>query len=243
MSAIQDRPVVLALHGFTLGGAMFEELESMVDADWVTPDLPGHGGRDATNTAWARAVDEVIEHAARALPDIVLGYSLGGRLALTAALARPELFPKIVLVSTSVGIADPDQRATREKTDWRMAADIDEGGLRRFLEMWHELPLTAVPDSKIDLAAIRSANTAEGMAAALRRLGQGRQPYLMDDLPELTSAITWVVGSKDAKYVAIAEAAFGAHPNSRLVVVSGASHNVVSGKPRAVADAIEGMLG
>ena len=101
---------ILALHGFTLGGAMFRELNQLLDAPTVAPDLPGHGGRDAADTSWDEAVDSVIESARTFQPATVLGYSMGGRLALGAALRQPDLFPRLVIVSTSLGIEDESDR-------------------------------------------------------------------------------------------------------------------------------------
>jgi 2-succinyl-6-hydroxy-2,4-cyclohexadiene-1-carboxylate synthase len=231
---------VLALHGFTLGGAMFRELNQLVDAPIVAPDLPGHGGRDATNTSWDEAVDAVVDSARTFQPATVLGYSMGGRLALGAALRQPDLIPRLVLVSTSLGIEDDEQRLERHRSDENHAAAIERAGsAEEFVLSFGNMPFLQAPRSSIDLQGIRLANRSDGIAGALRGMGQGSQPYFGNQLSSLEMPIMWVAGSRDEKYTAIAQRAAAACPNGS-VVIADSGHNVIAENPAAVAAAVMG---
>ena len=74
---------VLALHGFTQRGAMWDEVAALAGGDWAAPDLPGHGSTPPM--AWDEAVGWVAARAAAEDASTMMGYSMGGRLALAAA--------------------------------------------------------------------------------------------------------------------------------------------------------------
>ncbi len=226
---------MLALHGFTLGGAMFAELAGLLPSALVAPDLPGHGGRNAASTSWHDAVGEVVDLARDTRPATVLGYSMGGRLALAAALRAPRWFSRLVLVSTSLGIADTSARAERLRADRDRASRIEAtGSALDFIEEFAATPFLQAPTARIDLMAIRLANRADGIAGALRGMGQGSQPYLEPQLGRLDMPMVWVAGSRDDKYATMAQRAAAACGKGSSVIVD-AAHNVVAEQPAAIA--------
>ena len=221
---------------------MFTEFARLVAADCVAPDLPGHGGRGSNGTAWNEAVVEVAGAIAEHQPDVVVGYSLGGRLALGAALAAPHLVESMVLVSTSLGIDDPADRMARHHKDWRLAESIERDGVADFIERWNQDPILSAHGTTLDLATIRASGTASGLAAALRGMGQGEQPPLRREVPKLKFPITWMAGSRDRKYVAMATEAAALSPLGTVEIVDGALHNVVAQRPDAVAAVVQRHL-
>jgi len=233
----------VALHGFTLTGAQFSGLTAAAPCRILAPDLPGHGRTDVapvTLDATLDALGEWIESLGGPVP--VLGYSQGGRIALVLALARPELVDRLMLVSASPGIANPDERAKRTAADADLAESIRSEGLPAFLDRWLAGPLggPAIADTRARTAdrRLREENTADGLAAALTGLGQGSQPWVGDRLAELPMKLLSVAGELDARYVRIATEMADAAPRGRLAVVPGAGHNVVRDAPAALAGLI-----
>jgi 2-succinyl-6-hydroxy-2,4-cyclohexadiene-1-carboxylate synthase len=221
---------------------MFDKLASLLDASLIAPNLPGHGGRDAANTGWNDAVDEVVATARLVEPDLVVGYSMGGRLTLAAALLEPQLFPKLLLISTSLGIADPAERAARHHNDWREAASIEATGIGEFIDRWTRNPLLHAANAGDDLTEIRRRGRAAGISESLRGMGQAEQPYLEPELPKLAMPIVWVAGGRDRKYSALAEKAAAACRRGSVLIVDGAVHNVVAERPDVIAAAVTELL-
>lgn len=222
---------------------MFADVEARLAAGLIAPDLPGHGGRNAANTEWGDAVAEVIEVAGDLAPDVIVGYSMGGRLALNAALAAPEIAPELILISTSTGIADDVERANRRKTDAATATSLQAGGdVAEFLRSFHNSPMVQAHRSTVDLESIRLRMTRQGLVGALQGMGQGTQPFVGDRLTELPMNVTWIAGAEDAKYAAIAIEASTRCRYGSLVMVADSGHNVVAERPDAVAAAITAAL-
>src|SRR5690606_35878116 len=107
-----------------------------------------------------------------------VGYSMGGRLVLQAALSRPELVERLVLIGATPGIEDAGERAERRARDDELAAHVVEVGVDAFIDEWVAQPMFAGLPVDSDCDAARRANTAEGLAASLRGCGTGAQPSL-----------------------------------------------------------------
>ena len=207
----------------------------------LTPDLPGHGQaaerRPASFSACAAYVRALADG-----PCTLVGYSMGGRIALYTALTMPGVVQRLVLVGASPGIADAAEREARRRSDEALADRIEAIGVEAFAAEWGAQPLFAGQDERVAAAANadRLRNTAAGLAAALRGLGTGVMPPLWDRLPELAIPVTLVVGERDGKFGAIAERMAAAIPDCRLEVVAGAGHAPQLERPEAVAAAICG---
>ena len=205
----------------------------------LAPDLPGHGEFADRRPASFAACDAYL----RALAGeryTLAGYSMGGRVALHAALSLGERVERLVLVGASPGLATAAERAARAADDAALADRIEAIGLEAFVREWAAQPLFAgMPRGIAELVeADRLRNTASGLAAALRGLGTGVMPSLWRRLGELAMPVELVVGERDVKYRAIAERMQEELPDARLRVVPGAGHAVHLEAPEAVAEVL-----
>jgi 2-succinyl-6-hydroxy-2,4-cyclohexadiene-1-carboxylate synthase len=172
-----------------------------------------------------------------------VGYSQGGRLCLQLALDRPEVVHRLVLVSASPGIADPEERAARRAADERLAQEIERHGVDAFLERWLAQPLFAtLPREQSGIDERRAGNTVEHLTHQLRVLGQGVQPSNWDRLRELRIPVLLIVGGLDAKYVDIAERMAERITDVRVEVVSGAGHACHLEQPEHVAHLVASFV-
>ena len=134
---------------------------------------------------------------------IYVGYSMGGRLCLRLALDRPDLVRGLVLVSTSPGIANGEERAARVEADELLADSVERDGVAAFLADWLSQPMFAsVPPDAPGLADRRRL-TPEFLAACLRRLGSGAMEPMWGELSQLTMPVMLVTGTRDEKFTAI----------------------------------------
>ncbi len=236
---------VVGLHGFTLHGGMFAELAELTNATFAAPDLPGHGRSTIEPITMSTAVTAVASLlAASPEPPILMGYSQGGRVGLQTALAHPTLLRALVLVSASAGLPEPDRRV-RRVADNALADRIESIGIERFINEWLANPMTstrtvAAADRETDRAR-RLENSAAGLAAALRGIGQAAVTDSSAALASLPTPVVCVAGGRDEMYTAAAWRMARAR-SERPVIVARAGHNVILEAPEAVADVINGLL-
>lgn len=230
---------IVLLHGFTQTGASWRELIAELGERYraVAPDIRGHGTAATRRPVTLDAVLDDLD--ALAPPRFTLGgYSMGGRIALHAALRMPAGVERLVLVGASPGIADPDERATRRAEDEALAGELEQGlSIESFAARWERRPLIAdqPPSARDD----RRRNTPAGLAAALTGLSAGVLPSLWERLPEIAVPVELVVGERDAKFRAIADRMAAALPRARIAVIPDAGHAAHLEAPGLVAAVIE----
>jgi 2-succinyl-6-hydroxy-2,4-cyclohexadiene-1-carboxylate synthase len=232
-------PDLVLLHGFTHTGRSWQPVLHALAARYraVAPDLPGHGEFADRRPASFAACDAYL----RALAGdrfTLAGYSMGGRVALHAALSLGSRVERLVLIGASPGLASAEERAARAADDAALAGRIEALGLDAFVREWAAQPLfDGMPRGIAELVeADRLRNTASGLAAALRGLGTGVMPSLWERLGELAMPVELVVGERDEKFRAVAERMAAALPDARLRVVPGAGHAVHLEAPDAVVE-------
>src|SRR3954471_13705856 len=118
---------LVLLHSFTQTRQSWRRTIAALDGRYyrvVAPDLPGHGQLAERRPVSLPAALAYLA-ALVAEPHVLAGYSMGGRIALHAALARPDLVRRLVLVGASPGLADPAERARRRAADEALADRIE----------------------------------------------------------------------------------------------------------------------
>ena len=233
---------ILLLHGFSTTSRAWARVRAAgldAHARVVAPDLRGHGSARALAPVDLPGVLDDLA-ALTPAPDVLAGYSQGGRLALHAAL-DPRIGPRLrrlVLIGASPGLADPAERAARRAADEALADEIERGSIEAFAERWARTPVLAglSPELAAEAHADRLANTPAGLDAALRGLGTGALPSLWDRLGELTAAVTLVAGERDVKFTRLAREMAQALPRAQVIIVAGAGHQVHLEAPAVVAE-------
>ena len=236
----RGRPTLL-LHGFTGAAASWERVAARLPGAVAALHLPGHHP-DLPAAADFAANVELIASAIAALdtPPLLVGYSLGGRAALAVAMAHPELIAELCLVSTHPGLATDAERAARRAADQHWVDCLTNAGLEEFVDAWQALPMWASQrdldrDLLAEQRALRLTRDPAALAASLTTMGLGEMPSYADALAVTTLSTRWIVGEKDAKFVAIARATARACPAVDLTIIPGAGHNLPLETPDALA--------
>lgn len=227
----------LVLHGFT---GSIESMQCTSDALSVgrpvlSMDLVGHGETETPTRADAYTMDSCVSQLAAALdvltpsPVHVVGYSMGGRAALSLAVAHPAKVASLVLVGASTGLSDPVARAARVAADETLARTLETEGLERFVDAWMALPLFASQThcgAKF-LAAARAQRLRSnpvGLAGSLRGMGTGAMRPLDARLNELERPVCLVAGALDEKFTHLAAEICGQLPDARSEILDGVGH-------------------
>ena len=246
-------PIVL-LHGFTGSAAAMAPLtQHLVDGFRViVPDLVGHGRSSVPDELDSYTVGSMVRHVL-AVADghgcetfHLVGYSMGGRIALDLGCHFGHRLRSLVLIGTSAGLADEEARARRRRTDEDLARLI-ETDLDRFVDRWMDNPMFAgqkrLGDDFLATArAQRLASDPNGLAASLRAAGTGSMTPLHDHLGTCTVPTMLVAGGDDEKFRAIAAELSVALPHSATAIIAGAGHSAHLEQPVAVATRIRDFV-
>ncbi len=254
--SIEERAPVLLLHGFTGDKTSFDGQDGLVAVLGRTrrvlvPDLPGHGttaiaGAPCTLARTADLLRSMLETQGVARATVV-GYSMGGRLALQLALRSAAVVERLALVSASAGLPSEDERSARRQQDEELARFIEDHSIEEFVARWEALPLFAterVLSSEVRAARRRQRlrSRPSGLAASLRAMGTGAQAWLGPRLGELSMPVLVVAGMLDQKFAAIARGLAPGVRGGALALVDGAGHAVHLEQPASVAALLREFL-
>lgn len=228
-------------HGFTQTARSWTTLEPLLaqripGLETVAVDLPGHGESTLRADAdlWASAAELV----AVGGPATYVGYSMGGRVALHAAIAHPGEVRALVLIGATAGIVDDDERAERVAADERLAGHIERVGVAAFIDEWLTNPLFAGLTDATAQRPDRLRNTSTGLATSLRSTGTGNQEPLWSRLGEIACPVLILVGERDQKFTTLGRQLVAGLPDASIAVIADAGHSVHLEQPGPTADAI-----
>jgi 2-succinyl-6-hydroxy-2,4-cyclohexadiene-1-carboxylate synthase len=229
-------PAVLFLHGFMGSSVDWQDTLATLDGRYryLAADLPGHGDSVGlppeayTTEGAARAVLDLLDELDIGHPAIV-GYSMGGRLALYLALRHTERCAGLFLESASPGIEGAPERWARREADEARARRLEED-FGSFLAAWYRQPLFASLARREGLVEkvieARRHNDPMELARSLRGMGTGRQPSLWGELEALGAPTLAVAGALDETYAGISRRMAELGPRLQTTLVPGAGHNV-----------------
>lgn len=235
-------PRVVFVHGFTQTRQSWRSLAEVVVGhgfEAVLVDLPGHGDSSSVDADLETTADLLVAAGGTA---VYVGYSLGGRVSLAAAVRHRAHVTALALVGATPGLRSSEERAARRAADERLADHLLDVGVEQFLAEWTALPLFG--DLRLDDADLdaRRTNTATGLAASLRRSGTGTQEPLWDALPTLDMPVLALAGTRDLKFSALATQLAEVVPHGRAALVDDADHAAHLQQPGRVLDVLVPFL-
>lgn len=230
---------ILFLHGFTGSSENWKPISQVLAKDFkiIMPDLLGHGRSDSpldfqryTIEAIARDMMALLDHLNIETVKLV-GYSMGGRLALYIALHYPQRIQQLILESSSPGLREAQEREARQQKDTELAHFILANPIEVFTNYWESLDLWKSqeglnPEAVMHLRQIRLKNHQTGLANSLLGMGTGVQPSLWEDLGALPMPVALIVGGFDKKFSGINESMCQMIRDCELYRVEKAGHTV-----------------
>jgi 2-succinyl-6-hydroxy-2,4-cyclohexadiene-1-carboxylate synthase len=242
-SGDSTNPPLLLLHGFMGNSEDWQGVITKLSQDFycISLNLPGHRLSSYSPSSFGELVPDgkcsIFQIAQEILtilpaePINIIGYSLGGRIALYLALHYPDRCQKVVLESTSWGLPTESERQARRKTDTAIARklrclDLD---WLAFINNWYSQAIFAGMTDHPNFPALyqrRVQQDPQTLANSLVSAGLGTQPYFKDLLISNQIPLLLLVGEWDKKFVGIAQEMNIACSQAKLLIVSHCSHNV-----------------
>lgn len=219
----KDGKIVIFLHGFLGSSQDWIPFMKALSATTrcISIDLPGHG---ESCVQWhkkklieepCQSIESVAEMLLQFICNsttgkvILVGYSMGGRIALYMSLKYCEKIHGAVLISGSPGLRDENTRRIRLSQDDARASYLLSHGLHSFLETWYEgslwKSLREHPLFSKILSQREKHKDIRSLAKSLTDLSAGRQRPLWDELKHCKKPVLLIVGEKDLKFRRIAE--------------------------------------
>jgi 2-succinyl-6-hydroxy-2,4-cyclohexadiene-1-carboxylate synthase len=216
-------------------------------------DLLGHGQTEAPTDPDRYTIEQSASDLAGLLTTIapgpinLLGYSMGGRLALYFARHYPYLVQQLILESASPGLPDATAQQERVRSDEKLANDIETQGMAAFVKRWEALPLFATQQAlpaatQSTLHKQRLRNRPHGLANSLRGMGTGAQPSLWEQLSTLSVPTLLLAGALDQKFRVIAEQMATYLPKATVAIIPDAGHTIHLEQPKAFQTAVINFL-
>lgn len=230
----EGKPII-CLHGFSENLSTWELLE-LEDYQLILIDLIGHGESGKPLSSKCYSLEIIIKHLNKLIYQLglkkysMLGYSMGGRIALAYTLAYPNEIDRLVLESASYGECDLVNRLKRRKSDLELAKKIRENGIEWFSEYWSSLSIfesqRRLPKSIIDeIVKRRLLNRAHALSNTLLCTGQGKFPCLKNQIFNLPMPVLYISGEYDRKYNQIGNEFTKLNSNIKHKIIEGVGHN------------------
>ncbi|WP_316677371.1 2-succinyl-6-hydroxy-2,4-cyclohexadiene-1-carboxylate synthase [uncultured Tolumonas sp.] len=242
-----SKPTLVLLHGF-LGSAndWSTLIGQLPDCDCIAFDLPGHGhaheqrlSRMADFPLW---LNQQLQQ--RNISNYhLLGYSLGGRLALQFAATQPAGLQSLLLENAHPGLSSVEERKARATADASWARRFYREPLTEVLAAWYQQPVFAdlSPIERTSLIAERSQNNAAQLAHMLCCCSLAKQADLQTWLQDTSLPVLYLCGEQDLKFQAIA-AQLATHCTSVTQKILAGGHNLHRANPEFMAAAIRQWL-
>lgn len=224
---IVRRSVVIALHGFTGDPLDFAQLATATteEHNWYAANIHRQGSINEIIAALDRFIDHV-----RGSNVILLGYSMGGRIALQYALARAQRLSHLILISATAGIENDQERVVRRRSDTQLANFALECGTVAFIDRWHQQPLIATQKRQIkqqvyeSMLLRRYSLSASDIAGDLRNLGLGEMANCWPQIHVLDCPTLLITGENDQKFCSLASRMAHLMPNGEHLKISNSGH-------------------
>jgi 2-succinyl-6-hydroxy-2,4-cyclohexadiene-1-carboxylate synthase len=242
-------PPLLLIHGWMGSCEDYTKVIALLRSQYycIAIDLPGHGKTevigDDRSYDFITTANSIIQLLDRLGIDLtaITGYSFGGRLALYIALEYSHRFDRVILESTSPGLATESERQARIISDDRIIHQLETENFADFVANWYRQKLFTGIDTDPDFLSLldrRITNNPNNLAKSLKYAGLATQPYLGDRLKDHPRPIVLLVGALDRKFVSIAQTLTQTSPHTTLKIISHCSHNIHFQQPKLWTSAI-----
>lgn len=254
-SSTGEGPALLLLHGFTGCKENWLFLINRLAEQYrvIALDLPGHGKTESptdlaryTMESVCKDIDQLLNRLS--IPSIhLLGYSMGGRVALAYAVLYPDKVKTLLLESSSPGLLTHIERVQRTKSDYQLADEILKKGIPSFVEKWENIPLFAsqreLPEEKqARIRDQRLQNSAFGLSQSLKGMGTGVQSSYWDKLSSLTMPVLLLCGELDKKFCGIAKNMQMRIPHAIIQQISQVGHAIHVEQPEVFGKIVDEFL-
>ncbi len=244
----RNMPTLIFLHGL-LGTkadwqAIIEKLQKNAPQfNCFALDLPFHGENKQVEVTdfeqTAQFISQQIQQKIQNKPYILVGYSLGGRLALYYALhshcAKGHL-QGVIVEGANLGLNNEQEKQQRWRNDQQWAKRFITELPETVLQDWYQQPVFShlTGPQRAALIAKRATNCGENIGKMLLATSLAKQPELSEKVRSKILPIYYMVGERDQKFTQLA-----IQKNLSFCTIPQAGHNAHLENPQAFAEQLQ----
>ncbi len=246
---------ILLLHGFTGSAFDWNFLIPSLKKEYnvYAMDLIGHGNSDCPDNPELYTIDPTISRTDEFISKflgrkpVIIGYSMGGRLALSYAVKYPDKINGLILESATWGIKESNLREGRVDSDKKTAEFILSNDIEKFVDYWMNKNIFAsqkrLPGEQLKkIKSQKMKNNKTGLANSLLSSGTGSMPPLHDLINKIKVPVLLLTGGLDEKFSQINSEMVKYLDNARHLIIRDAGHNVHLEKPEIYINVIMDFL-
>ena len=236
-------PWLVFLHGFSGDNREWQTVGAQLpDCPQLYLDLPGHGGSQDIAVTGFSDVNQLLTNTLLSYNILnywLVGYSLGGRVAMFYACQQPQGLAGLIVEGGHPGLRDAAEREVRSDSDTRWARRFRDEPLTSVFQDWYQQPVFAslTDAQREELITLRSQNNGATLAAMLQATSLAEQPDLRVALSACAAPFHYLYGERDHKFAALA-----AELHAERHVIPNAGHNAHRDNPAAVAASLAQIL-
>ena len=239
-----EKSCIIFFHGFLGSGLDWQEIVTGLSKDFycLAIDLPGHGKTLVNGSLMAYSMELFAISITRFCKNLgiggasLVGYSMGGRLALYLSITLGKLWSAAVFESATPGIINEKLRVERQISDNKIAKSLENNNLESFLKDWYQQPMFDAFRNNKNFYSIlkqRKTNNPKELAKALRKMGLGVQPSLWHQCKTIKFPILLLAGEFDRKFCNIMKEMKSINKDFNLKIIENAGHNIHLEQPQA----------
>ncbi|WP_010233903.1 2-succinyl-6-hydroxy-2,4-cyclohexadiene-1-carboxylate synthase [Clostridium arbusti] len=243
---------IICLHGFSENLSTWNLLK-LEGYQLILIDFIGHGKSDKPYSRKYYSLKVMIKHLNKIIYELnlkkysMLGYSMGGRIALAYAIAYSNEIDKLILESTSYGEAGFINRLKRRRKDLNLAKSILKDGIEWFDDYWSNLSIfesqrklsKSITD---EIRKRRLSNRTYALSNTLMCSGQGKFPCMKSNIRKLSMPLLYISGEYDKKYRHVGENFKKFNANIKHETIKGVGHNTHIEDPNAFIEVLSKFL-
>ena len=248
----EGKETIVFLHGFTGSTKTWHEVVALLPTTYriIAVDLMGHGLTESPDDSSFYTMEYQIEllqalfDRLQLSPYHLVGYSMGGRVALSYAVRYPNELTSLILESATPGLMDEEERIDRQLSDQTLAKKIEQEGIETFINYWGNIPLFAsqkkmAEERQQKLRNERQSQNARGLANSLRMMGTGVMPFLWHKLNGISFKMTLITGELDTKFISIANTMQQTNKEIHHITVPSVGHAIHVENPQKFATIVK----
>lgn len=232
-----DKLPIIFLHGFTGQSSDWHFIFDKLNNKYlpIAIDLIGHGKSSSPDNPDYYSTDAITRQINRIIRSlglkkiILVGYSMGGRAALSYCCKYNPDIRAAILESSTPGIRNFEQKKERVEFDFLLSERIKTEGVDKFLDYWFSIPLFESLKDIDNLENVknqRKQNSVIGLSNMLAGFSTGLMPDYWDRLRNINFPVLLISGELDEKYTMINSEMSKLIPESEHIIVKNCGHNV-----------------